>query len=63
MQELALILFLVVLAVALTWVTAYVALLLSGSLIFLRLLPEWTWTVVLLVLTLATVRIFPYSPD
>lgn len=62
MQELALILFLVIVAVALTWVTAYVALLVSSSLIFLKLLPEWAWTVVLLVLTLATVRAFRYSP-
>ncbi|MCT7949528.1 hypothetical protein NG798_07000 [Ancylothrix sp. C2] len=63
MQELALILFLVVLAVAITWLVAYVALLVNGLLIFFRLLPEWTWTVVLLILTLATVRGLRYSPD
>ncbi|MBD1937235.1 hypothetical protein [Microcoleus sp. FACHB-68] len=63
MREVLFIFILVIAIVAITYITTLLALAVSGCLMFLKYIPEWTWTLVLLVLTVATVRGLRYSPE
>lgn len=61
MREILFIFILVVAIFAIAYITVLLALALNGCLMFLKYIPEWTWTVVLLGLTIATVRGLRYS--
>lgn len=47
--------------IAATYIGALLGLAVTGCLMFLKYVPEWTWTVVLLAMTVATVRGLRYE--
>ena len=61
MREIILLLSLASAIIATTYIGALLGLAVTGCLMFLKYVPEWTWTVVLLALTVATVRGLRYE--
>lgn len=61
MREIVFMLTVTVAIAVTTYMTMLLALAFAGCLMFLKCVPEWTWTVLLLSLTVATVRGLRYS--
>lgn len=63
MQELIIILVVSIATLTITYMTVLLAVAVTGCFLFLNNLPDWTWTAVLLTLTIMTLRSFRYSPE